>query len=54
MVNVFAGPGQVPAIGLTMMVEVMEVLVKFVAVKEAIFPIPVPAKPIELLLLVQL
>jgi hypothetical protein len=40
-------------VGVTVIVAVTGALVKFVAVKEAMLPVPLAAKPIEVLLFVQ-
>jgi len=52
--NVFEGPGHPFAEGETVMVAVIAALVRFVAVNEAIFPLPLDAKPMDELSLVQL
>ena len=52
MVKVKAVPVQLLAVGVTVMVAVTGVSVAFVAVNELIFPVPLAAKPIEVLLLV--
>ena len=54
IVNDCGVPGQPIADGVTVMVAVTGVLVKLIAVKDGMFPVPLPAKPIEGLLFVQL
>lgn len=54
MVKVVAGPGQPLADGVTVIVAVCTVEVLFVAVKEAILPLPLAVRPIDALELVQL
>ena len=54
MVNVMGVPGQPADVGVTVMVLVTGVLPAFVAVKAPMFPLPEAAKPMEVLLLVQL
>jgi hypothetical protein len=54
IVNVFGKPGQPVADGVTVIVAVSGALVVLVAVKAGIFPFPLAANPIEVLLLVQL
>ena len=54
MVNVWAAPGQPAADGVTVIVAVTGALVKLMAVKAGIFPLPEAAKPIVGLLFVQL
>ena len=54
MVNVWAAPGQPAADGVTVIVAVTGVLVKLMAVNAGIFPLPLAAKPIAVLLFVQL
>lgn len=54
MVNVIGVPGQPLAVGVTVMVEVTGVVPALVAVNEAMLPTPLPAKPMEVLLFVQL
>ena len=54
MVNVWAAPGQPAADGVTVIVAVTGVLVKLMAVNAGIFPLPEAAKPIDVLLFVQL
>ena len=58
MVNDFAVPVQVtPALvydGVTVMVAVIGALVLLVAVNEAIFPVPLAARPIDVVLFTQL
>jgi hypothetical protein len=54
IVNVFAVPGQLVAEGVTVIVAVTGVLPGLIAVKAGIFPLPLAAKPIEVLLFVQL
>jgi hypothetical protein len=52
MVNVCAVPGQPLAVGVTVTVAATGEVVVFVAVNEAIFPVPDAARPIEGVLLV--
>jgi hypothetical protein len=54
MVNVFEAPGQPFAVGVTVMVAVTSAVPVFVAVKDAIFPVPLAARPILAVLFVQL
>ena len=54
MVNVCGNPEQPEADGVTVIVAVTAVLPGFTAVKAAIFPVPLAANPIEVLLFVQL
>jgi len=54
MVKLCAVPGQPLAVGVTVMVAVMGALVVLVAVNTGIFPVPLAARPIAVLLLVQL
>ena len=54
MVNVIGKPPQVAEEGVTVIVAVTAVLPGLMAVKAAIFPVPLAAKPIEVLLFVQL
>jgi hypothetical protein len=54
IVNVLAVPGQPAAEGVTVMVAVTGALLLLVAVKAAMFPLPLAGKPIEVLLFVQL
>jgi hypothetical protein len=58
MVNICDAPVQVTAPkvaeGVTVIIPLMGLVVVFVAVKAAIFPVPVAARPIAVLLLVQL
>ena len=54
IVNVCGVPVQPTADGVTVIVAVTGALVKLIAVKAAIFPLPVAARPIEVLLFVQL
>lgn len=54
MVKLLAVPAQPAADGVTVMVAVCTVLVVLVAMKDAILPVPDAARPIEVLLLVQL
>ena len=54
MVKETGEPGQPFIVGVTVMVPVVGALVVLVAVKEAIFPLPLAAKPIVVLLFVQL
>ncbi len=54
MVNVSGGPGQPLAEGVTVMVAVTDVLPLFTAVNAGMFPLPLAANPMEVLLFVQL
>lgn len=54
MVKVFGVPVQPAATGVTVMVAVTGVLPVFLTVKAGIFPQPLAAKPIDVLLFVQL
>ena len=54
MVNVIGVPGQLPATGVTVTVEVTGAVPVFVAVKEAILPDPEVPRPMDALLFVQL
>ncbi len=54
MVKETGVPGQPFAVGVTVIIATTAVVPVFVAVNEAISPIPLAAKPIEGLLLVQL
>ena len=54
MVNVVGVPAQPLAVGVTVIVAVTGELVVFVAVKAAILPVPLAARPIDVLLFVQL
>ena len=54
MVNVFGVPGQPAAVGVTVIVAVTAVLPVLMAVNAAIFPFPLAASPIDVLLFVQL
>ena len=54
MVNVCGKPIQPAAVGVTVIVAVTGALVIFIAVNDAIFPLLLAAKPIEVLLFVQL
>jgi hypothetical protein len=54
IVNVLGAPGQPDAEGVTVIVAVTGVLLLLMAVKAGIFPLPLAAKPIEVLLFVQL
>ena len=54
MVNVNGDPVQPLAAGITVMVAITGLVVVLVAVKEAILPAPLAARPIEVVLLVQL
>jgi len=54
IVKLFAGPGHPFAVGVTVIVAVTGTLVVLIAVKAGISPVPPAAKPIEVLLLVQL
>ena len=54
MVNEVDAPGHPLATGVTVIVAVIGALVLFTAVKELILPVPDAAKPILVLLLVQL
>jgi hypothetical protein len=53
IVNVCGAPGQPAADGVTVIVAVTVALVELVAVKAGIFPFPLAANPIEVLLLAQ-
>jgi hypothetical protein len=54
IVKVRTGPGQPLALGVTVMVAVIGALVVLVAVKLAILPFPLAAKPMDVVLFVQL
>ena len=54
MVNISGGPLQPNATGVTVIVAVTGALVILIAVNEVIFPFPLAARPIEVLLFVQL
>jgi hypothetical protein len=54
MVKVMAVPGQPLAVGVTVMVADIGLLVELVAVNDAMFPLPLAASPMEVLLFVQL
>lgn len=54
IVKLCEGPGQPLAEGVTVMVAITGALVVFVAVNDGIFPLPLAAKPMEVLLFVQL
>ena len=54
MVNVSGVPGHPLAAGVTVIVAVMTVLLLFTAIKDGIFPFPLAAKPMAVLLFVQL
>ena len=54
MVNVSGMPGQPAADGVTVIVAVTGALLVLIAVNEGIFPLPEAAKPIVVLLFVQL
>ena len=54
MVNVWAAPGQPAADGVTVIVAVTGALLVLIAVNAGIFPLPEAAKPIDVLLFVQL
>jgi len=54
IVNVCAAPGHPAADGVTVIVAVTGALVKLIAVNAGIFPLPLAAKPIAVLLFVQL
>ena len=54
MVNVVGRPGQPVDIGVTVIVPLIGAIVVFVAVNEAISPVPLAVKPIAVLLFVQL
>ena len=54
IVKLCEGPGQPLARGVTVIVAITGALVEFVAVNDGIFPLPLAAKPIEVLLFVQL
>ena len=53
IVNVCVFPGQALIKGVTVIVAVIGVAPVFVAVNDAIFPVPLAAKPIDVLLFVQ-
>ena len=53
IVKVTGVPGQVPIVGVTIIVEEIELEVEFVAVKEGMFPFPFAPNPVAVLLLVQ-
>ena len=50
MVKEAGEPGQLLIVGVTVTVPVVAALVVLVTVKEAIFPVPLAAKPVRLLL----
>ena len=52
--NILAGPGQPFTIGLTIILAITGTPVLLIALNDAILPQPLAAKPIEVLLLVQL
>ena len=54
IVNVLDGPGQVSAVGVTVIVATTGDEVTFDAVKDAISPVPLAARPIDVVLFVQL
>ena len=55
VMEVVAGvPGQLPAVGVTVIVEVTGAVPVLVPVKDPILPTPLPAKPVVVLLFVQL
>lgn len=54
MVKVWAVPKQPFTVGVTVMVAITGLAVPFVAVKAAIVPVPLAAKPMVVLLFVQL
>ena len=54
ILKVFTVPVQLLAAGLTVMMAVSGILVVFTAVKDAILPVPVDARPMAGILLVQL
>ena len=54
MVKVIGVPVQPPAVGVTVIVEVIGLLVELVAVNEGMFPVPEAPSPIAVLLFVQL
>ena len=54
MVNVVGVPGHPLAVGVTVMVAVTDVVPVFTALKEAMFPLPEPAKPMDVVVFVQL
>ena len=54
IVNVFDAPRQLLAVGVTVIVAVIGVVVLLVAVNAAIFPVPLAAKPMDGSLFVQL
>lgn len=53
IVKVIDGPGQPPAVGVTVIVAITGTLVVLIAVKDGIFPLPLAVKPIDVLSLVQ-
>ena len=53
MVKIIGGPGQLLAVGVTVMVAITVADPVLVAVKEAISPVPLAARPIDGSLLVQ-
>lgn len=54
MVNVLTAPGQPPAEGVTVMMALIAVMPLLIAVNGLMFPFPLAAKPIDVLLFVQL
>ena len=54
MVNILAAPGQPLMVGVTVIVATAVLAPLLVAVNDGIFPVPLAAKPIAVLLLVQL
>ena len=53
IVKVIGVPGQVPSVGVTVMVEEIEFEVVFVAIKDGMFPVPFAPNPVAVLLFVQ-
>ena len=53
MLKVIAGPGHPFAVGVTVIIPVMGALVALLVVNDGIFPEPLAAKPMAVLLLVQ-
>ena len=54
MLNVLDGPGQVSAVGVTVIVAVTGDDVTLTAVNEAMSPVPLAVRPIDVVLFVQL
>lgn len=52
MVKVWTTPAQVPPVGVTVMVATSTVVPALVATKELMFPVPLAARPIDVLSLV--